>query len=82
MRRAETVEAPPEPTLTHRQHEILALVERVYEATGEPVSASYVCRRLGLKHHEAVRGHFEALYRKGWLETETSPATPKRWLDR
>lgn len=70
-----------EAPLTDRQAEVQAIVQAVYMATGEPVSASYVARRLAI-HHEAVRGHFAALCRKGWLRADTSPATPTRWLER
>ena len=63
--------------LTPRQAEVLAIVERVYAATGEPVSASHLARRLGI-FHEAVRGHLATLYRKGYLTRETSPAEPLR----
>jgi len=71
----------PGPVLTDRQAEVQAIVQVVYAATGEPVSARYVARRLGI-YHEAVRGHFAALHRKGWLAGESSPATPTRWLER
>ena len=74
-------EAGPHPKpLTERQATVFALVNRYVQATGEPCSASYVARRLEIRH-EAVRGHFGVLYRKGWLRSETSPATP-RFLDR
>lgn len=68
-------------SLTDRQAEIMAIVQVVYQATGERVAARYVARRLEI-NHEAVRQHFAALHRKGWLETEGSPAKPIRWLDR
>jgi predicted ArsR family transcriptional regulator len=84
VRRDTVADAPPaEPVpLTDRQAEVFQVIERVYEATGEPVSASYLARRLDV-HHEAIRGHLAALHRKHWLAGETSPATPiRRWLDR
>jgi predicted ArsR family transcriptional regulator len=80
VNRSTTLEAGREP-LTDRQAEIQAIVQVVYQATGEAVAARYVARRLKI-HHEAVRGHFAALHRKGFLVSETSPATPTRWLER
>lgn len=74
------MEARPE-TLTDRQAQVMAIVQAVYRATGEPVAARYIARRLDI-NHEAVRGHFAALYRKGWLECEAGPAKPLRWLER
>lgn len=58
--------------LTPRQAEVLRLIQRFYEATGEPPSGRYLARRLGL-HHEVVQEYVAALYRKGWL-LSPSPA--------
>lgn len=74
--------ATDQAELTGRQAEVLSVIERVYDATGEAVSASYLSRRLEV-HHEAIRGHLAALYRKGRILAESSPATPRRgWLTR
>ncbi len=63
--------------LTTRQATVLRVIQRYYAATGEGCAARYVARRLEV-YHEAVRGHFAALYRKGWLVSETAPAIPRR----
>lgn len=75
----------PEPSapapLTTRQAEVYATITRYHEATGEGCGCRYVARKLAI-HHEAVRSHFSALYRKGWLRSPTSPAVPARTFDR
>lgn len=63
--------------LTDRQAAVLSIVAAYHDLVREPCPASLVARRLGI-HHEAVRGHYAVLYRKGWLVAETSPAKPKR----
>lgn len=52
--------------LAPRQRDVLTVIVRFYEATGEPPSVLYVARRLSLSR-AAVREHIEALHRKGWL---------------
>jgi len=54
--------------LTARQRDVLLVLIRFREATGEPPSVLYVARRLTLSR-AAVREHIVALHRKGWLET-------------
>lgn len=54
--------------LTGRQLEVLRVLVRFREATGEPPSVLYVARRLSLSR-AAVREHLVALARKGWLTT-------------
>lgn len=66
----------PEVQLTNRQTAVLSEIVRYYEATGEPAGVNYLARRLVL-HHETIREHLASLYRKGWLLSETSPATPR-----
>lgn len=63
--------------LTERQAEVLRIVVSYYRVTGEPCPSVIVAKRLRL-HHETIRGHFGALYRKGFLVGDASPATPRR----
>lgn len=56
--------------LSPRQAEVLRVICRFYEATGEPPSERYLSRRLGV-HLTVVQGHLAVLYRKGWLATPT-----------
>jgi predicted ArsR family transcriptional regulator len=67
----------PSPALTTRQALVLSLVETYYETLQVGCPASFVAQRLGL-HHETVRQHFLALHRRGWLESESCPAIPRR----
>lgn len=63
--------------LTHRQAELLTEITTYYAVTREGCPARYLARRLQL-HHETVRDHFAALFRKGWLRSETAPAIPRQ----
>jgi Mn-dependent DtxR family transcriptional regulator len=54
--------------LTARQRDVLMVIVRFTEATGEVPSVLYVARRLVLSR-AAVREHLVALHRKGWLQT-------------
>jgi SOS-response transcriptional repressor LexA len=54
--------------LTARQREVLLVLIRFREATGEAPSVMYVARRLALSR-AAIREHLVALARKGWLMT-------------
>lgn len=72
---APEVAAEPLP-LTDRQAQVLSVVTAYHEAVSEACPCRVVARKLGM-HHEAVRGHYAVLYRKGWLESESSPATPR-----
>ena len=63
--------------LTTRQREILEVVAKFEHATGEPCRFAYVSRRLAIPE-PVVRHHFEALYRKGWVERPTSPIVLSR----
>ena len=56
--------------LSPRQAEVLRVIARFYEATGEHPSERYLSRRLGL-HLTVIQGHLAVLYRKGWLATPT-----------
>lgn len=70
------VDAGPHPqALTDRQAEVLEFIRRYVAVVGEGCPASVISRRLDI-HHEAVRMHFAALHRKGWLSTPSSPAYP------
>lgn len=56
--------------LAARQRDVLVLIARFREATGEPPTVEYLARRLGIAPN-TVREHLAALHRKGWL---TSPS--------
>lgn len=56
---------------------VLTLVKKYHQLTGSGCPASIIAERLEI-HHEAVRGHFMALHRKGWLLSGHSPAIPRR----
>jgi predicted ArsR family transcriptional regulator len=56
--------------LAARQRDVLRLIARYTEATGEPPSASYLGRRLGISH-QAVQDHLDALHAKGWITSRT-----------
>ncbi len=53
--------------LSPRQAEVLRVIARFYEATGEPPSERYLARRLDCCL-ATVQAHVHALYRKGWLK--------------
>jgi predicted ArsR family transcriptional regulator len=63
----------PEP-LTDAQRLVLSTIAQYYVATGEPCSLSYLARRLG-RSRNAIRGHLEALHRKGWIPAPAIPGT-------
>jgi hypothetical protein len=67
---------PPAP-LTPRQAEVLNAVLDYYRFMGRSCPASYIAERFSLRYHEAARGHLSALWRKGWLDNETSPVRPR-----
>jgi Mn-dependent DtxR family transcriptional regulator len=58
--------------LTSRQRDVLRVIVRFTESTGEAPSARYVARRLGL-HLTTVQEHLQAMHEKGWLSSP-SPA--------
>jgi predicted DNA-binding transcriptional regulator len=62
--------------LTQRQAAVYAQITAYHSVTHEGCPATYLARRLQL-HHETVRDYFAVLFRKGWLERETSPAVPR-----
>lgn len=63
--------------LTSRQSEVFLLVVRYHRLTGEGCPANIVANKLEIGHKTA-REHFAALFRKGWLMTDASPAVPRR----
>ncbi len=68
--------------LTDRQADVLAEIQRYHAFVGDPCTSAHIARRLKM-HHETAREYFAALYRKGWLVSKTSPATPSpRFLAR
>lgn len=64
-------------SLTDRQRAVYDVISRYYKAVGEPCPASIVARRLKIQYTTA-RTHFTALARKGWLDRDITPATPRR----
>ena len=62
--------------LTTRQRAVFETIDRYYDSTGEPCSASYLSRRLRV-HRSTITEHLVALHRKGWLRSPHSPATPR-----
>lgn len=54
--------------LADRQREVLRLIQRCYEVTGEAPSMRCIARKLEISLR-AVQWHVNALYRKGWLRT-------------
>jgi len=77
MRRSARSRARPLSDLTDRQTLIFSIVTKYVRLTGVGCPASVVATTLGI-HHEAVRGHFLALHRKGWIRSSGSPALPLR----
>ena len=66
--------------LTLRQQDVFTAISEYCRVTGEPCTANYLARRLGL-HHSTVHEHLAALHRKGWLRAPNAPAMPRRdWL--
>lgn len=58
--------------LATRQRDVLRLIARHVEATGEPPTVEYLGRRLGV-HRKTIQQHLDALFAKGWLASP-SPA--------
>jgi DNA-binding MarR family transcriptional regulator len=69
--------SPPPPTLTGRQAEVLAVIVRFQESTGDQCRVSYLARRLKLTR-AGVQAHVDALCRKGWLRSQDSPLRLRR----
>lgn len=63
--------------LSPRQAQVYEMVSKYYDLAGEPCSAGIVGRKLGLSR-QTVRQHIQALYRKGWLVTESDAMRPRR----
>lgn len=62
--------------LTSRQTEVLGLVHQYVAHRGEAAPASWVARQLNITH-VGVLHHYAALYAKGILRTDGSPAVPR-----
>lgn len=56
---------------------MLTFVTKYHRLTGNGCPVTVVADSLKI-HHEAVRGHFAALHRKGWLVAAGSPAIPRK----
>lgn len=69
--------AAPLHTLTTKQRAMLIIIERYFDATGEPCPGAYLARRIGV-HHKTIQEHLAALHRKGWLKSPNAPSTPAR----
>lgn len=72
------IDPHPAP-LTRRQEEALEAILRYYTFLRSPVPVSYVAAQLGVSHVRA-RVYLATLSRKGWLQTQSSPATPRPFL--
>lgn len=64
---------PPSPV----QARVLALVDTFYRTFKRPCPNFVVAEALD-RDHTTIRHHFAELHRKGWLESEGSPAKPTR----
>ncbi len=58
------------------QAKVLAFIRAYYAVTREACPATLISRRLD-RNPDTIRDHFAALHRKGWLKTDSSPATPE-----
>lgn len=58
--------------LAARQRDVLCLIARYVEATGEPPTVEFLARRLSIDR-KTVQQHLDALFAKGWLRSP-SPA--------
>lgn len=61
--------------LTTVQGKVLDEVMRYHHVTGEGCPAAYIARRLSVSH-ERIRQVFAALYDKGFLVSDVTPAIP------
>lgn len=60
--------------LTLKQRRLVEAIDEHCRFTGEPCSASYLARRVGVDS-STIREHLAALYRRGWVRTPNAPAT-------
>src|SRR5579859_2731364 len=60
------------PDLTHRQTQILNLVQRFITETGMPPTRAEIARELGFKSANAAEEHLRALERKGVIALKRS----------
>lgn len=58
--------------LTLKQRRLVEAIDEYCRCTGEPCSASYLARRVGV-HPSTIREHILALYRLGWVRTPNAP---------
>lgn len=68
--------------LTARQREILDLIRQWLREEGVPPTIAEIGDALGLRSSNAVRGHLQALARKGLIELRPSLARGIRLLER
>lgn len=54
--------------LTQRQKQVLEFIEKIMEAQGMPPTVAEITTGLGLSSTNGVRGHLQALARKGAIE--------------
>ncbi len=67
--------------LTHRQQEILALIRNRIEAQGFPPTIAEIARAIGVKSTNGIRGHLQALERKGVIELQAGASRGIRLLE-
>ncbi|MBL4583599.1 MAG: HTH domain-containing protein, partial [Pseudomonadales bacterium] len=66
--------------LTHRQQEILDVISNHIEAQGYPPTMAEITKTIGVKSTNTVRGHLQALEKKGAIELEAKASRGIRLL--
>jgi repressor LexA len=66
--------------LTHRQREILAFIEKALAREGFPPTIAEIAEAFGLRSTNSIRGHLQALARKGVIELVPSASRGIRLL--
>jgi len=78
-RRVDDPDPVPLHELTTKQRQLLEVIARVEDVTGEPCSGNYLARRFNA-HHTSIRERLTKLYRDGWLKSPNAPASLRRPL--
>lgn len=66
--------------LTTKQRRILEAIDGYWRATGEACPGAVLARRFNVCH-KTIQNHLDALHRRGWLRSSSSPAHLTRFLD-
>ncbi len=67
--------------LTPRQQQILTLIRNRIEAQGFPPTIAEIARAIGVKSTNGIRGHLQALERKGVIELQAGASRGIRLLE-